>query len=210
MINLDGLYEIKKNSSDYEKLIETYKDAFQNYPKLVGSFPCEKERLAALEATLRYYCAFDLKYGKGYALDSEINEAMLVLNSEDVKYTFFKHLLAGSYNRGYRAAMRQLSKPDQKTRALLFEELDMLEKTVDIPSPHIYVDFLGVRKEFQHSGRGRRLLEALFVHAAQESRPIMLFTNTLDDVLFYQSLGFRTIGKVESEKFHFSSTYLLK
>jgi ribosomal protein S18 acetylase RimI-like enzyme len=210
MMKTDGLYQIKKNAADREKLVATFLDAFREYPKLMGSFPGERERLAALEATLRYYCAFDLRYGRGYALDPDINEAVLVLDSEAVRYTYFRHLLAGSYNRGYRAAMRHLTKTEQRKRIRLFEELDILEKTVDIPSPHVYVDFLGVRKACQHTGRGRKLMDAVLTDAAENRRPVMLFTNTPEDVMFYRSIGFQTIGTVKSNAFQFTSTYLLK
>ena len=204
------LYRIKTNQADFEKVIRTCREAFREYPKLLGSFPEESDRLAALEATLRYYCAFDLRFGQGYSLDSDMNEVILFLHSSDVRYTFFRHLRAGSFRKGYRAAMRQLPGAGRKIRKDLFEELELLEKTVVIPTPHIYVDFLGVRPEYQHGGRGRKLMRAVCEYAASIDCPVMLFTNTPEDVLFYHTMGFQTIGTVRSEKYRFSSTYLLK
>ena len=46
-------------------------------------------------------------------------------------------------------------------------------------------------------------------YADQIGLPIMLFTNTADDIKFYQSLGFRIIGETSSERFGFVNTYML-
>ena len=40
--------------------------------------------------------------------------------------------------------------------------------------------------------------------------PIMLFTNTDEDVAFYQSLGFYIIDIVSSDEFGFTNTYLIR
>ena len=105
--------------------------------------------------------------------------------------------------------MNRLTKEERKIRVSLFEELDRLETTVDIPSPHIYVDFLGVNEAFQHQGRGRRLMTNVCSYADSVRLPLMLFTNTADDVRFYQSLGFKIIGETSSKKFGFTNTYLI-
>lgn len=46
-------------------------------------------------------------------------------------------------------------------------------------------------------------------YADDVNLPIMLFTNTEDDVKFYKSLGFHVIGETSSEKFGFTNTYLV-
>ena len=49
-----------------------------------------------------------------------------------------------SYSKGYRSAMNRLTKEERKIRVSLFEELDRLETTVDIPSPHIYLSLIHI------------------------------------------------------------------
>ncbi len=205
-ITIPELYKLK--NTDREKLIKIYMSAFSKYPKLMNAFHDEATRMAALEATLRYYTAYDLTYGAGFSLDENVHEAILLAHSDNMKYTFFKHLRAGSYSKGYRAAMNRLSKEERRIRISLFEELDRLEKTVSIPSPHIYLDFLGVEESFQHQGRGRKLMTHICALSEKLQMPLMLFTNTADDVRFYQSLGFKIIGETSSEKFGFTNTYL--
>ena len=206
-ITIPQLYKLK--NSDKEKLVLTYLSAFESYPKLIQAFSDKKTRLLALEATLRYYTAFDLRYGSGFSLDENVREAVLIIHSDRMKYTFLKHLAAGSYGKEYRAVISKLSKEEKQTRAALFEELDRLEATVDIPRLHIYADFLGVASEYQHQGRGRKLMSQVCRYADQIGLPIMLFTNTADDIKFYQSLGFRIIGETSSERFGFVNTYML-
>ena len=206
-ITIPQLYKLK--NSDKEKLVLTYLSAFESYPKLMQAFSDKKTRLLALEATLRYYTAFDLRYGSGFSLDENVREAVLIIHSDRMKYTFLKHLAAGSYGKEYRAVISKLSKEEKQTRAALFEELDRLEATVDIPRPHIYADFLGVASEYQHQGRGRKLMSQVCRYADQIGLPIMLFTNTAYDIKFYQSLGFRIIGETSSERFGFVNTYML-
>lgn len=207
-MEIKGLYKLKRE--DEEKLIQTYKEAFADYPKLMVAFPDKRAKEAALEASLRYYVAYDMEYGEAFALDPSINEGVCLVYSKDMTYTEEKHIQAGSYSPEYKAAMAQLTEEEQQCRVALFDELDRLEEQVDIPEPHLYADFLGVRPACQRQGRGHKLMEAVCAFAKEEGLPIMLFTNTDDDVAFYQSLGFRVIDVVHSEKFGFTNTYLIK
>ena len=205
---IDGLYKL--NRSDYEKFYMTLISAFRKYPKMLNAFPDDETRIPAIEATIRYYGAYDLRYGSAFSLDSDINEACVIVHSDDMKYTFLRHLLSGSYSSSYRHAMKKLNKTDRTKRLRLFDELDRLEATIDIPRPHIYLDFLGTKEECQHQGRGRRLMNKICAFADSVLLPIMLFTNTAEDVAFYQSLGFHIIDVVSSEEFGFTNTYLIR
>ena len=153
-LNIPGLYRIKK--SDREKVIRTYLSAFQKYPKLMNAFPNQRERLFALEATIRYYCAYDLHYGAGFSLDDEVNEAVLLIHSDKMNYSLPKHILSGSYSREYRKVMKLLSAADRRKRTRLFDELDALEKNVEIPSPHLYLDFLGTKQNTKGKDAGAK------------------------------------------------------
>lgn len=207
-MEIKGLYQLKRE--DEEKLIQTFQDAFTYYPKLMTAFPDKKTKEAALEATLRYYVAYDMEYGQAFALDEEINEGVCLVYSQDMNYTEERHIRAGSYSQEYKAAMARLTEEEQQRRIELFDELDRLEEQVDIPYPHLYADFLGVKEAYQKQGRGRRLMTAVCDFAKEEGLPIMLFTNTDDDVAFYESLGFYVIGVVHSDEFVFTNTYLVK
>ena len=57
-MEIKGLYKLKRE--DEEKLIQTYKEAFADYPKLMVAFPDKRAKEAALEASLRYYVAYDM------------------------------------------------------------------------------------------------------------------------------------------------------
>ena len=104
--------------------------------------------------------------------------------------------------------MNKLTRAERQVRIDLFNELERLEKDINLPEPHIYVDFLGVSKDYQHQGRGKKLMACICRYADSLKLPLMLFTNTADDVKFYQNLGFNITGETSSEKFGFVNTYL--
>lgn len=206
-LKIPGLYRIRK--SDRDNMYRTFLSAFRSYPKLMQAFPGERERIPALEATIRFYGAYDFRYGAGFSLDANIREAVLMVHSDDMRYSFLRHLAAGSYDKIYRRVMGLLSEEDRRTWRLLFDELDRLERGLDIPRPHLYLDFLGARQAYQHQGRGRKLMERVCRYADRVRLPMMLFTNTAEDVKFYESLGFHVIGQTTSEVFGFTNTYML-
>lgn len=195
---------------DIDQVTELFLDAFHEYPKLEFAFPKKEKKQAALEAAIRYYAAYDMKFGKGYSLDKNVNEAVLIVESEKMNYSFFRHLRAGSYSRKYRKVMKQLDEEDRRKRIELFKELDAMERNLDIPMPHLYIDFLGVRTDLQGQGRGRKLMNHICGYADGRKLPIMLFTNTEKDIRFYESLGFEKIGETHSRKFGFTNWYMVR
>lgn len=205
---IQGLYEIRKNES--EKLFTMWLDAFHDYPKLSEAFPQMDKKLAAMEATIRFYGMYDLEYGHAYATDENIDDGIVIVDSEDMQYTASRYIEAGCYSEGYKAAMDRLTEEEKNRRIDVFDELDELEKTMDIPYPHIYIDFLGVRRSCQGQGRGRKLIHKITEYADSRNRPLMLFTNTSEDVEFYQKEGFEVIGVAKSDKYGFENTYMVR
>ena len=205
---IQGLYEIRKNES--EKLFTMWLDAFHDYPKLAEAFPQMDKKLAAMEATIRFYGMYDLKYGQAFATDENIDDGIVIVDSEDMQYTTSRYIEAGCYSDGYNAAMNMLTEEEKNRRIAVFDELDELEKTMDIPYPHIYIDFLGVRRSCQGQGRGRKLIHKITEYADGRNRPLMLFTNTPEDVAFYQKEGFKVIGIAKSDKYGFENTYMVR
>ena len=153
---IQGLYEIRKNES--EKLFTMWLDAFHDYPKLAEAFPQMDKKLAAMEATIRFYGMYDLKYGHAYSTDENIDDGIVIVDSEDMQYTASRYIEAGCYSDGYNAAMNRLTEEEKNRRIAVFDELDELEKTMDIPYPHIYIDFLGV----EEAVRDRAEAESLY------------------------------------------------
>lgn len=207
-IRIPLLNELTVKDIDY--VTELFLDAFHEYPKLDSAFPIKGKKLAALEATIRFYAAYDLKFGKGYSLDNMINEAVLIVESDQMDYSFIRHLRAGSYSRKYIKVMKRLDEEDRQNRIKLFKELDAMEGKLEIPRPHLYIDFLGVRTALQGQGRGQRLMEQICDYADGRKLPLMLFTNTEKDLRFYENLGFEKIGETHSYKFGFTNWYMVR
>lgn len=205
--NITNLYKL--NNTDKELMVQTLLSAFKEYPKLLNAFPDKNIRLNALEATIRYYSSYDYFYGAAFSLDKNIREVAVLVHSDNMRYSFFRHFISGGYNFNYVKSIFRLSSSDRRKRKQLFNELDNLEKQINIPLPHIYLDFLGTKEDYQGMGRGKKLMNYICNYADELRIPIMLFTNTDADVKFYKKLGFSVIGITESKEFGFKNTYLL-
>ena len=205
-IKVAGLTRI----TDKEKVFSTLLDAFEEYPKLSKAFPEKDRRLIAIEATVRYYASYDMRYGRAYSLDSSCKEVVLLVNSRRMRYTKLKHILAGSYSSRYKRVISKLTDEERIRRVEIFEEMNEMEKELKFPKHHIYIDFLGVKNQYQRQGRGRMIMEEVISYSEEVDLPLMLFTNTTEDVRFYQSLGFRAVGITSSKKFKFINTYLVR
>lgn len=206
-ICIKELYKIEER--DHGRFYKTLFDAFRDYPKLIGAYPGWDDRQAAIEMVIRYYGAYDLFYGSAFSLDEGINEVLAVVHSDEMDYSDERCKAADCENGGFRAAASKLSRADVKKWWEFFEELDRQEAMLKIPRPHLYVDYLGVRKDRQREGRGSRLIRALCDYASEQGLPVMLFTNGEDDVRFYLNMDFKVIGMTRSVKFGFENTYML-
>ena len=202
------LYKIKEE--DQEQVYEMMTRAFKNYVKLVGAFPDWEDRQAAIEMVIRFYGAFDFRYGCAYSLDEDIKEVLMIMFSEEENYTEERFREAGSYSKKFYAAASRLSEEDRQRWWDFFDEVDRTEaELAAIPEKCLYADLLCVAEEAQGQGRGSRLIQAACRYADEVGLPIMLFTNGAEDIRFYRKNGFRIIGVTSSEEFGFENTYVL-
>ncbi|MHC1723333.1 MAG: GNAT family N-acetyltransferase [Aminipila sp.] len=203
---IKGLTRIR----DKEKVIATLTSAFIDYPKLTKGFPERGRRAIAVEATLRFYVAYCMRYGKAYALNEKCQGAVVIIPSSRRKGSKLKYMIAGSYSPKYKNAISRLTGEEQKIRIELFNEMDQMETEIKFPSKYIYVNFLGVKPEYQRQGNGRAIMERVLDYSKGKNLPVMLFTNQPKDVEFYQSMGFKIMGITSSKKYQFINIYLLK
>lgn len=205
--DINGLYKLK--DEDYPVLYDMFLGAFKNYEKLLGAFPDWDDRQAGIEMVIAYYLAYDKEYGEAYSLDENINESVVVCHSDDMDYSEERCARANCENEKFKAAAAKLSAEQVQFWWDFFEEFDRQEAALDIPVPHIYVDYLAVRDGMQGQGRGSRIIGILKDYADEKGLPIMLFTNGEEDVKFYLKNGFRICGITRSEEFRFENTYML-
>ena len=199
----------KIEAQDYRKLYEMFLGAFAEYPKLALAFKDPDDRMAAIGMTISYYLAYDLKYGTAYSLDENINEAVVVVASEDMDYTDERCRDADCENEEFAKFAGRLTSEQIRLWWEFFDELDKQEAALDIPKPHIYVDYVAVRRGMQGQRRGSKIIGALKRFANEQNLPVMLFTNGDDDIRFYIRNGFRIIGVTRSDKYGFENTYML-
>lgn len=205
--DIKGLYRIQ--DKDYENLYNMFLGAFRNYEKLVGAYPDWDDRQAAIEMVVAFYLAYDWKYGAAYSLDENINEAIVVCHSDQVIYSPEMIEAADCENERFKAAAAKLSPEQVDFWFSFFDEFDRKEAALDIPKPHIYVDYVAVREGLQGQGRGSEIIGRLKEYADEKGLPIMLFTNGGRDVKFYTKNGFEILGITKSEEYKFENTYML-
>ncbi|WP_312654067.1 GNAT family N-acetyltransferase [Aminipila sp.] len=204
--DISGLTRIR----DKEKVIATLTSAFIDYPKLTKGFPERGRRAIAVEATLRFYVAYCMRYGRAYALNEKCQGAVVIIPSSRRKGSKLKYMIAGSYSKRYKNALLRLTEEEQRIRIELFNEMDQMETEIKFPSKYIYVNFLGVKPEYQGLGNGRAMMEKIIDYSKGMNLPVMLFTNEPKDVEFYQSMGFKIMGITSSRKFEFINIYLVR
>ena len=159
---------------------------------------------------LRYYGAFDFKYGSAYSLDETISEVLMIMYSEEVDYSDERLAAAGCDSEEFRCAASRLSEENIKRWWDFFEELDRTEAELEtIPERYLYADFLCVSEEVQGQGRGSKIIQAACRFADEIGLPLMLFTNGAEAIRFYQKNGFRIIGVTRSEEFGLENTYVM-
>ena len=202
------LYKIKEE--ELEQACQMMTRAFQNYPKLIGTYPDWDDRQAAIEMVIRFYGAFDFKYGYAYSLDETMQEVLMIMFSEEENYSEERFKAAGSYSEKFYAAAARLSREQQQRWWDFFDAVDETEAALEtIPDRYIYADLVCVAEESQGKGRGSRLIQAVCRYADEIGLPIVLFTNGEEDIRFYQKNGFKIIGVTTSEEFGFENTYVM-
>lgn len=205
--DIKELYKIEKK--DYQKLYDMYLEAFADYPKLMKAFPDDEVRREAITMVISYYLAYDLAYGATFSTDEDINEAVTVLFSDEVDYSEERCSAADCENGEFQKAASKLNGQQLQLWWEFFDELDRTEAELEIPAPHIYADYVAVRKGLQGQGRGTGIIQALCRYADEMDLPVMLFTNGEEDVRFYLKNGFRIIGVTESAEYGLENTYML-
>lgn len=206
--DLPSLHRI--TPAEHEPIYQMMLRAYRDYPKLMKMLPDEADRLAGIEAVVRYYGAYDFHYGACFSLDEDLHECVAMLHSSEFDFESPERILAADCeNAAWRAAMNRLSPEQQALWHGCFEELDREEAKLSFPEEYLYLDFLAVDPEHQHQGRGRRLMGEVLRWADAHDLPVMLFTNTEYDIRFYRSLGFEITGVTRSEKYGFENTYVL-
>ena len=205
--DIKGIYKISPQKQ--EQLYEMMLRAFRNYPKLIGTFPDWDDRQAAIELTIRYYGAFDFKYGNVYSLDENMTEAMMIMFSEEEDFSDERFEAAGYNTEQFQKAAARLSEKDMQRWWDFFDEVDRREADLDIPEPCLYIDLFCVSDDVQGQGRGSKLIQTACRYADEIGLPIMLFTNGEDDIRFYMKNGFRILAVAKSEEFGFENTYVI-
>ena len=197
------------NMKDMDRLVDTYLDAFMTYPKMMIAFPDNETRKNALKMLFWYYASYDIEYGKAIAPTEDIEGAVLFTPSDELE-KLYERFGKTDAPHGFYEARNNLTEKQQVMWDELLGELEKLEEGLDLPGRYIYVDFLGVRTDYQGKGIGSKLINEAIAEGNAEKVPLILFTNTDEDISFYESHGFEVFAVTRSERFGFVNTYLIR
>lgn len=164
--------------------------AFFDYPTSIHMFPDEKERAKRIE----YGFYFILKYGKREGLvmtTSENLEGIAIWLPPDKIFMSAWQALRSS---GL-FALRKTGLKAIKRGNNIYNYVHDAHKRL-VPFDHWYLQCIAIDPKEQGKGYGSLLLKTMFTRLDQGGMPIYLETNTEDNALYYQNLGFKVLEHV--------------
>lgn len=182
MPQLSDLYRL--TGADIKPAGDMLARAFYEDPQSVLFFPDGEGRLAKLAHTFRFVVRYGLQNGEVYAPSPRL-EGIAAWIPSDHHRTLIRTLQAGGLSTllevGWSTARRQLPIEDHIHRVLEH----------DAPSPHWFLDPLGVDPGHRGQGHASALLRAMIHRVDAEQVPIYLYTSLEQNVEMYRHFGFR-------------------
>jgi GNAT superfamily N-acetyltransferase len=165
--------------------------AFHDYPLFLFFFPDEAERTSMAPVIFRGLLRYALRYGEIYATSEQLEGAAVWLPSGVVRPTLWRNLMIGNLS-GIASKWRQ-----RDLRRQAFDEYAALMHRRCAPSPHLYLQLLGVEPANQGKGCTGRLLNSMFARIDGLNLPCYLMTQKEKNVSIYRHFGFEV--KEQSE-----------
>jgi GNAT superfamily N-acetyltransferase len=185
--------------AESDKLIELRKDlitsaartlahAFKDDPIINYIYPNANDQ----ETKLPYLYQSLLRLFLGYAhiyITSDRVEGIAVWRSyKKTNLSFRQFLLSGALWPALRIGISAAK------RITLFDYIESKHKK-PVPSPHWYLDVLGVAPQFQGQGFAGKLLRGMLLRIEKEGIPCYLETEKEKNILFYQHFNFKVIDE---------------
>jgi GNAT superfamily N-acetyltransferase len=188
MQEIDSLYKITR--ADINKTGTMLIDAFQYDPlwnKLVeGEEDIPTKLRAIFETPVRY----SLYYGWVYAPSEQLEGVAAWVPGNRADMSFWRLLRSGGIISGFKMGA-QLGDKMKKVFTLMEEDRrEHMQR-----SSYIYLQIIGVAREYQGQGFGGILLRSLINECKKSGYSLYLETETEENVAMYEHFGFRMIKK---------------
>uniref|UniRef100_A0A7S3VDU6 N-acetyltransferase domain-containing protein n=1 Tax=Chaetoceros debilis TaxID=122233 RepID=A0A7S3VDU6_9STRA len=198
------------DKSHENEMVETTSDAFSEDPMMqwIANIPeSNQDKIGSILELNRWLNLglnkSSLRQKKGVMFGvtegGQMAGAMSVIPSSQQPLGLFSWILYVMFQGGVPPYEKNKAKYG-KWAGKRIESMDILtkkRKAIMKPYPkHIYLQQIGVRKEFQGKGIGKKLYKTLFAAADSLQVPVYLETESEENVSLYQHFGFQTVETV--------------
>jgi ribosomal protein S18 acetylase RimI-like enzyme len=187
--NISGLYTLTKK--DIKQAAISLGSAFEDDPlmtNLVGQGKGKKRRItAATETFIRYY----FQDQTVYATSKDLEGVIIITQGNQQPFAFLKIFTNGAVFSLFGVGLRGI------LSLVLLAPLDSLKAAYNNQNPFIYIQMVGVSKDHQGKGFGKKLLNSVIQKSQELKVPIYLETETESNVRFYEKFGFKFLNKVQ-------------
>ena len=184
---MEGSYRPTKN--DFPRLVQTFVNAFFDYPLYVYAVPETTEREKKLRANFKMMVSYGFKFGDMYASSENIEGVAIYIHPESGPMTTWRWIQCGILG-----LMRVNGSAVWKRYNQAIASIEPLKKKY-APSPFTYLGFLAVDPGSQHQGIGSKLVKPMLERLAKENRACYLETFKAKNEAIYNHMGFRTMEK---------------
>ena len=179
---ISGLYEIQKK--DRKNAVNVLTNAFSEESMWNEVFEDEDKNRVLTEVMVR----FCLKYGDVVATSDNF-EGVMAIAPYGKDMTALRIIRSGAF-----FLSMKISNEAKKFK-VLSDAIEEAKKSLNL-EPYIHPLIMGVSKEYQGKGFGRKLIKAIIEKAEIEKKPIYLETQKEDNVALYEKYGFSVKKKI--------------
>lgn len=190
---LNELYKLQR--SDVPRAAACLKDAFQSDPLWHLVFKDDPNKDQALDAFFTVPLLYGLKFGKVYATSEALEGLAVWVPDKYANMTLFGLLRSGAMSYA-----TKMNRSTMQNLSIVSNHLGPARKRLMKGLAYDYVTIVGVSSAYQGLGHGKKLMAAIQDDCHSRDRAIYLETETIENVAFYEKLGFHLLDTIEFKK----------
>ncbi len=161
--------------------------AYYDAPSFVYQIPDASERKGNLRYLFEYAIRYGVLFGEVYSVSSDLEGIAGWIPFKKVFPTVEDQVKSGGPK-----VLKHLGREFTEKRMHLNDFFESMHKC-NASFPHLYLYPFGITPEFKGKGYGNILLKAMFKKIDQDNLPVYLDTDTIEDVRFLQTHGFKVM-----------------
>lgn len=192
---------------DIDRAAAVITEAFMDYP-LPGQFikdPARRRR--ALQEMFKLELRSAVKQGAVYTLGGEFQEVAIWKHAvkPESQLAYIWHLRLGTLK-----LLCNIRPAECINLLRALGKITRLKLELNLPTHAHELYIVGVNPANQGQGRLSRLLKPLLLEQEKQGRPVLVMTNTADNKIIYEHLGFKHVRTLDDKTIGFPAHYLVK